>query len=213
MSARAEASPARALAWLYCPPAQRAVLGALLAIEAEVRAGVDAPLEHEVAHTRLNWWREECVRLADGSALHPLCRELAAGCAASDRALLAGVGGLVDLARWDLAQATFGSRRELTAYCERWSTALILPWARCAVPGIAAAHVLPVGSALKELELLRSLLPDARAGRVRLPLDELERAGLTPQALTAGTPGEPLRALLAARMRARASRSRRPPPP
>ena len=196
MSARADASPARALAWLYCPPAQRALLGALFSLEAEIRTGVDGSLAHEVAHTRLNWWREECARLAAGTPQHPLTRELAAAGAALERELLGGVAGLVDVASWDLAQATFGTRRELKAYCERWSVALVLPWAHSAVPAIATAHVLPLGSALKELELLRTVQPDARAGRVRVPLDELERAGILPAALTAATPGEPLRALL-----------------
>ena len=101
----------------------------------------------------------------------------AAAFLAASEASLAGVGGLVDRAAWDLAQASFGTRGELEAYCERWSTALIWPWARCAVPGIAPAQLLPLGSAHQEHELLRTARADARAGRVRVPLDELERAG------------------------------------
>src|SRR3984957_15798220 len=50
MSARAEAATPRALARLYCPPAQAPVLAALLGIEAEIRAALKPGLEHEVAH-------------------------------------------------------------------------------------------------------------------------------------------------------------------
>ena len=41
------------------------------------------------------------------------------------------------------------------------------------------------GSSLCELELLNALAPAARAGRVRLPLDELAQARVAPEALQA----------------------------
>ncbi len=197
MSARADSATPRALARLYCPPTQAPVLEALLGIEAEIRQALKQGLEHEVAHARLAWWREECARLVGAAPVHPLTRALAGHFGASGREALAGVGGLVDLATWDLAGATFGSRRELHGYCERWSAALIVPLARAALAP-APAGALAFGTALKELELLLALSPDARAGRVRLPLDELEAAAIAPAELAGRAAGPALAALIGA---------------
>jgi len=159
------------------------VLAALCALEREIGASLRPGLDHQLAHTRLAWWREECARCARGEPQHPLTRELTALCAPAGDAPLAGLVGLVDTATWDLAAATFATRRELLGYCERWSAAMIDPLARLATqaaPHRAAAAVWAQASALgvklRELELLLALAPDARMGRVRLPLEELDTA-------------------------------------
>ena len=51
---------------------------------------------------------------------------------------------------------------------------MIEPLVRHAAPGLAPAAGRALGAALRELELLLALAPEARAGRLRLPLDELE---------------------------------------
>jgi 15-cis-phytoene synthase len=181
MHARAEAPAAPALARLYSLPPQRAALSALLGIEAEINASVRPGMEHAVAHARLRWWREECARCTRGDARHPLTRALASSLGAAPPEALAGLGGLVDTATWDLAHATFESRPELDGYCQRWSGAMLEPLVRLAAPASTAAAAL--GMPLRELELLLAVVPEARAGKVRLPLDELERAGADPAAL------------------------------
>jgi phytoene synthase len=201
MSARAEGQAARALARLYCPPAQQAVLTALLGIEAQLGAGLERSLEHDIAHTRLAWWREECARLSAAHPLHPLTQELQAHFGSRAPAALAGLGGLVDTATWDLAAATFETRRELEAYCERWSAALVAPLVAAALPGAAPGLALPLGRALRELELLNSLTPDARHGRLRLPLDELAALGAHPEELAGVSFGTSLTELLQRRHR------------
>jgi 15-cis-phytoene synthase len=183
MPARPEWPPPRHLAWLYFPVAQRALLAALWGIESEIAASLSAGLDHQVAHVRLGWWRDECERCAQGRPAHPLTRALAAQFAAADLAPLAGLSGLADIAMWDLAAATFDTRRELTAYCERWSTALIEPLVRCALPGSEADSCRALGRGLREIEMLNALARDARAGRLRLPLDELARAHASPETL------------------------------
>jgi phytoene synthase len=199
MSARADGPRARELARLYCPPEQRAVLDALTGIEAEIRAGLDRRLDHALAHARLGWWREECERLTQGAPLHPLTRELDGRFGASGRAVLGGVRGFTDLATWDLACATFASRGELDAYCERWSSACIEPLAYFALGERARLRARDFGTRLCELELLNDLAPTARAGRVRLPLDELAQAQVLPEALQAAHWDAPLAALVRAR--------------
>lgn len=180
MSARPEPGSTRALVRLYSRDAQRAVLAALSGIETEVAASLAPGLEHAVAHARLAWWREECQRAATGTAEHPLTQQLLALFAGEQRAALAGLRGFVDAATWDLASATFDTRRELDAYCARWSAALVEPFAAFALRGSARADVRSFGRALRELELLCALVPDARAGRVRIPLAELDAAGIAP---------------------------------
>jgi phytoene/squalene synthetase len=147
MPATTESHSARYFALLYSPPSQRLVLEALFGIEREVSESLRPGVDHHVAHSRLQWWREECERAAGGRPVHPLTRALVdalrgvsmPGADASSNVEqagtrstlppLAGLTGFVDVAVWDLAGATFETRRELTAYCERWAAAMIEPLA------------------------------------------------------------------------------------
>jgi len=188
MAERPESHTPRFLAWLYSTPSQQPVLAALCAIEREVAASLEPGVDHHVAHTRLQWWREELGRCAAGNPVHPLTRELqahwqpaAAGIARDST--LAGLSGLVDTATWDLAGATFARREELTAYCRRWAAAMVTPLSPAAGRDATGIDWSGFGAALRELELLGRLAGDARCGRLRLPLDELEEAGVAPQAI------------------------------
>ena len=175
----------RYFAWLYSPPEQRPVLAALCAIEREIRTSLRS--DHQVAHARLEWWREEAERYAEGSPVHPLTRSLLASCG-RPRSPRRSPAGFVDTAVWDLAAATFESRREVAAYCERWTSAMIEPLVDCALTEAAEADRAaqigrPLGAALREIELLADLARDARSGRLRLPLDELDLAGVDTDSL------------------------------
>jgi 15-cis-phytoene synthase len=196
MPDRPEAGGARALAWIYCPAAQRRLLGALFGIEREIGASLRAGLDHSIAHTRLAWWREECARAVAGTPRHPLTRELAGELGTTTPATLAALGGLVDDAEWDLACVTFATRAELTAYCERWSAAMLVPLARDTA---ASAALLELGTALRETELLLALPADAHAGRLRVPLDELEPRAVSPAQLARPPWPAPLADMLRAR--------------
>jgi len=191
-----ELSATRRLAWLYSSAQQRLAIAGLTALEREIGASLRPGLDHQVAHTRLEWWREECARTARGHPTHPLTRELAGLFGPRGGAPLHDLGGLVDTAVWDLARATFDTRPELAAYCERWSAAMIVPLVRLAAPGSSFAQVPALGASLREIELLLSLAADARAGRLRVPLDELERAQVPPETLAQPPWPAPLAALL-----------------
>ena len=184
MADKPEAHTPRFLAWLYSTRSQQPVLASLCGIEREIGASARPGIDHHVAHTRLEWWRAECARCAAGNPVHPLTRELriqvqrlAPGGQANTA--LAGLSGLVDAATWDLAGATFERREELTAYCRRWAAAMVVP--------VSGAEVdwTGLGAALCELEMLGNLDGDARSGRLRVPLDELEQAAVAPEALAA----------------------------
>jgi len=157
------------------------VLSRLCELEAEIRKSLTLP--HEVAHARLAWWQEECERLAAGAPRHPLTQALVA--AQLPTPLAKNCAGLVDTAVWDLAQATFETQRDVTAYCERWAAAVVEPAARQAAPQAASWRTL--GAVLREIELLAFVHREAQLGRLRLPLDELARAHLAPEELSAAT--------------------------
>ena len=187
-------SPSRYLAWLYSPEAQQPVLAKLCEIESEISSSLRPGIDHHVAHARLQWWQEECERCAQGRPVHPMTRELvkAYGSAAVARqpSPLAGISGFVDAAVWDLAGATFETRKELNAYCARWSAAMFetaAGYVTSSTPGAVAASSgaepaisrwRVLGAAVREIELLTGLAREAHAGRVRVPLDELDRAGV-----------------------------------
>ncbi|HXY96141.1 MAG TPA: squalene/phytoene synthase family protein [Steroidobacteraceae bacterium] len=195
-------SAMRALAWLYAPGSQRPVLAALGAIEEEIGASLRPGLDHQVAHLRLEWWRAECARTAQGRPAHPLTHALTEAFAGGDPAPLAGLAGLVDTAVWDLAAATPETQRELTGYCERWAEAMVVPLARFAAPQVDAAAIRALGAGLREGELLARLAPDAHAGRLRLPLDELAAAQVDPSRLAVPPWPAALAALVSAQHRA-----------
>jgi phytoene synthase len=193
---RPDFSPTRSLAWLYSSTVQRPAFAALSALECEILACLRPGLDHQVAHTRLAWWREECARTAQGIPTHPLTRQLAMVFAPLGPTRLDGLAGFVDTAVWDLSGATFDTRRELTAYCERWSAAMIAPLVSLALPAAGAAQARALGVSLREIELLLALAADARAGRLRIPLDELERTHTAPESLAQPPWPAPLAELL-----------------
>jgi phytoene synthase len=182
---------------LYASATERPALELLFGIEREVFDSLRPGLDHHVAHSRLQWWREECERAAGGRAVHPLTLALigtlggtssAASSGApspgtqqlaSPQSQLAGLCGIVDVAIWDLAGATFETRRELYAYCQRWAAGMIQPL----VPAVRSVEFLALGAAMREAELLADFAREAHNGRIRLPLDELERANVDINAL------------------------------
>ena len=185
MATRAEpAAATRYFAALYSPPQPRRALEQLTGIELEIAAALRPGLEHHIAHVRLAWWREECERTRRGAPVHPLTR----GLLAELGGLEVDLSGLVDTAVWDLAAATFATRTELAGYCERWARSLTELAAASAAQSAVERQALAragrtLGVALRELQMLAELAQDARAGRLRVPLDELERAGVEPESL------------------------------
>jgi hypothetical protein len=170
----------RHLVWLYGGAEHQARHAALFAIEHEIAASIGPALDHAVAHARLGWWEEECARLAATLPRHPRAVELLresrrAGLPAPD------LGPLVAAARWDLARATPETRHEHRQRCAEWARGLF----RHLGPAEAADWLLRVGTLIEELALLDALREDARAGRLRVPLEDFAPRGLTVAALRA----------------------------
>lgn len=174
-----EASPHRAVAWLFLRRDERIRYGALASLEHEWLRSVRDVREPQVAAAKLGWWREEMQRAAQGQARHPLTQALFADARMKD----------VPPACWtapvEAAMVAFGAAppADFASQCE--STA-------------------PLAHALAELEtrvwfgegietrkagrvaLFDHLVTNARAleseagqGRSPLPMNLLARHGLT----------------------------------
>lgn len=175
----------RYFAVLFAPPAVRPVLEALYDFEAEIRATAEMA-SHEAAHARLQWWRMEIDRLVAGPATHPVAIALQPlrENRSVDLTLLHESLVAADL---DLARLTYHNAQELEAYCYRAAGAL----QTVAAAALAGERPLTeserrfarqLGSAQRQVEMIRDLRHDLRQGRLYLLLDSLDAAGLDPAA-------------------------------
>lgn len=178
-----QASPQRAMAWLFLRHAERVRYGALAALEHEWLRSMREVREPQVAAAKLGWWREEMQRAVQGRARHPLTRALLADPQARSVPLACWTAP-VDAAMVAMTAAPPG---DFTAQC---------------------ASAAPLADAIAELEtriwfgggfakrraarvtLFDHLVSSARAleveagrGRSPLPMNLLARHGLTIDAL------------------------------
>ena len=171
----APAGSMRYFSLLYAPEDRRERLCALYVIEAELRESAQSA-NHDVAHTRLQWWRGEIDRLVNGSPQHPATRLL--NHSPIDRSLFAKLHETVAAADMDLARMTYSNMRELRAYASRSSGAIQeLMAAQLVGPApldeALRATANRIGVGVRESEMLRDLRQDAYDGRVYLPQDRL----------------------------------------
>ena len=175
----------RYFAVLYAPPAARPLLHALYAFEAEVRDTVRAS-RHDIAHTRLQYWRAEVDRVLGGRPGHPVTQALlplqAAG---ADLSLLHEALVAADA---DLAHLTLDTPAAVDALAYRAAGTIqaLATVAACLPRAPSPAErdfARDLGIALARAEWLRDLRGDIAAGRLRLPLATLEDAGIDPGSL------------------------------
>jgi 15-cis-phytoene synthase len=184
---------------LYAPQARRPALTALYVIDAEIRESAQSA-NHDVAHTRLQWWRQELDRLVNSRPQHPATRVLVESNALPPPQL-AKLHELLVAADMDLARMTYSNMRELQVYCARSGGAVQELSALClahpqplAESTRAAAN--RVGAGVRKVEMLRDLRQDAYEGRIYLPLDDIERNSVKVEDLRAAQVTEPVRAVL-----------------
>lgn len=168
------AGGSRHLVWLFAPASLRDPLAALFAIEREIESSLRPGIDHAVAHARLEWWSDECGRLARGAPAHPLSRALLAGALAA-QASPPDLRGIVEAARLDLAAVAYETREELDEALRTWALAAfrtVVALGAGGLPGLGVAErfVQQAGPALRELERLATLATDAWVGRILMPL-------------------------------------------
>ena len=175
----------RYFAVLYAPAPARPLLDALYAFDAEIRETVRAT-SHDVSHTRLQWWRGEVDRLLAGRPEHPVTRALLPlHDAGVDVSLLHEVMVAADI---DLSCIALSNADEVAALAFRSSGSIqSLAASASSRPRVASVAELEfarrLGDAIAGVEALRDLRPELLAGRLRLPLDQLEQANVDPTRL------------------------------
>jgi 15-cis-phytoene synthase len=166
----------RYFAQLYTPPEKRTVLLALFLIDAEIRESA-ASLNHDVAHTRLRWWRDEIERLVNRNAQHPATKVLVEQI--TDTKPFARLHEIIVAADIELARMTFETAKELRAYTERSGGVVTqLAGEQLATSnelGAATDALARVGGAIRETEIIRDLQRDSHAGRLFVPLARLDQ--------------------------------------
>jgi phytoene synthase len=176
----------RYFAYLYAPEEVRDVLLALYVIDAEIRESAQSA-NHDVAHTRLRWWRAEVDRLINANAQHPATQIL------SDQAFVPRVTfvrlhELLAAADMDLARMTYLNEKELRAYCSR-SSGIVESLIACVLMGKevldeeSQTFANTIGIGVRKAEIVRDLRQDAYDGRVYIPMDDLQRHSIEPERL------------------------------
>jgi 15-cis-phytoene synthase len=191
----------RYYAVLFAAERARPLMHAFYALEAELRDSV-ASATHDIAHTRLQWWREELERFARGEARHPVTMTLAA----APYHAIVDLGGLRELAHaaaLELACYRYADWSELESHSRRAGGTLQLAIAATLAAPAALADperefALRLGAAVRQTEMLRDFALDLSRGRLYVPLQALAEAGIDAREALAKLEDPALRSVLAA---------------
>lgn len=172
---------------LYAPPAFREQATALFVVDAEIRESAQS-INHDVAHTRLQWWRQEIERLVNGTPQHPATRWLNPD-GVNRRSEFAQLHEAIAAADMDLARMTYVNMQELRAYGSRSGGAitelLATLLALSALDAKVTAAANRVGMAVRVTEIVRDCRADAYGGRLYIPLDLMDAHSLRLEDFTA----------------------------
>jgi phytoene synthase len=171
-------------AFLFLPPARRLAITAFYAFCREVDDVVDESQEQQVAASKLAWWHREVQQAFSGAPSHPIMKALLP-CAPAYGITAAQLSAVIEGCEIDLRQNRFLDFTGLTHYCHL--VAGVVGEVACNIFGrteastVAYAHRL--GLAMQLTNILRDVGDDARRGRIYIPIDELQRFGVTAQEL------------------------------
>jgi phytoene synthase len=172
--------------FLFLPPERRRAILALYAFCREVDDAVDEVGDPGVARAKLAWWTQEIARIYRGEPQHPVGKALApvVRTYALDQAQLTEI---LEGMSMDLDYNRYPDFPTLELYCHRVAGVVGLLSAR--IFGYTDARTLDyartLGLAFQLTNIIRDVGEDARRNRIYLPLDELQRFGLTADDLIA----------------------------
>ena len=166
--------------FLFLPPERRAAITALYAFCREVDDVVDETPDPQIAATKLVWWRSELDRLYAGSPQHPVARALLP---AIKRFNLPQehLREIIDGMEMDLVQSRYLDFKELSLYCYRVAGVVGLMAAEIFGQSKreTADYALNLGTAFQLTNIIRDVGEDARRGRIYLPLEDLQKFGVS----------------------------------
>lgn len=162
------------------PASRQPILTALFALRRELEETVKDTSDPTIGRTKLAWWQKETAALAAGQPSHPVSHALAKHCddieaqAPTLRALVAGF-------EMDLDQARYLDFPNLARYIDRVGGAFAVAVAHATAREVGRVDewAPALGNALMLAQFVQELGNDARHGRIYLPIDELQRYGVT----------------------------------
>ena len=185
-------------AFLFLPAERRRAITALYAFCREVDDVVDEATDPQLAAARLAWWRQEVGLLFDGRPQHPVSRALAPALApmgiTAER-----LNEIIDGVEMDLTQTRYLDFAGLERYCHLVA----------GVVGVLAAGIFgyrdprtleyanALGIAFQLTNIIRDVGEDARRNRIYLPVEDLQRFGVSAADVLAAHHSDAFTALMA----------------
>jgi len=174
-------------AFLCLPKPKREALYAVYAFCRIVDDAVDVGQDRAAQRKELERWRAEIAQVFEGSPEHPAAQRLqeAVKIFPIPREALEEIIAGVEM---DLERSAYATFEDLYPYCYRVASAVGL----CCIEIFgytdvrAREYAVTLGVALQLTNIMRDVQPDALAGRVYLPQEDLERFGVTADDLAAG---------------------------
>lgn len=167
-------------AFIFLSKEKREALTALYAFCREVDDIADECLDHEIASSKLNWWRDEIDRLFKDEPQHPVSIALYPFIERFNLSKNYFIE-IIDGMEMDVKFNRYESFEQLQLYCYRVASCV----------GILSAHIFGyknkntltfakhLGIALQLTNIIRDLGEDARRGRIYIPLDELKKLSVS----------------------------------
>jgi len=166
--------------FLFLPPERRRAITALYAFCREVDDTVDETTDGSVARIKLAWWRTEVSKMYAGTPTHPVMLALQPHVAPynlQEQHLLAIVDGM----EMDLDQSRYLDYAGLQRYC--WHVAGVVGILSASIFGYTNPQTLQyaekLGLAFQLTNIIRDVGDDARKGRIYLPVNDLQKFGVT----------------------------------
>ena len=166
--------------FLFLPPERRRAITALYAFCREVDDTVDEATDGSVARIKLAWWRTEVSKMYGGTPTHPVMLALQPHVATynlQEQHLLAIVDGM----EMDLDQSRYLDYAGLQRYC--WHVAGVVGILSASIFGYTNPQTLQyaekLGLAFQLTNIIRDVGDDARKGRIYLPVNDLQKFGVT----------------------------------
>jgi phytoene synthase len=164
----------------FLPKDKRRAITALYAFCREVDDVVDECSDANVARTTLNWWRTEVAAIYNGKPQHPVCQALVP-IVKQFKLAQEHLLEIIDGMEMDLDQPRYANFKSLQLYCYR--VASVVGLLSVEIFGYTDRQTLKyahdLGIALQLTNIIRDIGEDARRGRIYLPMDELQRFGVT----------------------------------
>jgi phytoene synthase len=183
--------------FLFLPEERRRAITALYAFCREVDDVVDDCSDPATARATLAWWRQELAAAFHGTPQHPVARALAEVAPRFNLAE-ARLAEIINGMQMDLDYNRYPSFEVLRQYCQR--VAGVVGLLSAEIFGYQDRRTLEyaanLGLAFQLTNIIRDVGEDARRDRIYLPLDEIERHGVSVADIAASRESDNFRRLI-----------------